>query len=134
MKINDLRIGNYIHPISYFKSTEEIDSHIYLQARIINESGGLICSNGRHLKPGSFAPVMMTPELKQKLGFIKTDFSGIPNMGGVMWRKMLPNVIVDIYDDKTVLNLNIPIPHITFLHQWQNLHYILTGQEIKIEV
>lgn len=77
-------------------------------------------------------PVPLTPELLEKC------------LGNKNWVEVKRNVFVgfnkltdDIYlqmEAKGVQPLYCPLPHIKHLHQLQNLIYILSGNELNVEI
>jgi hypothetical protein len=132
MSYKDLRIGSYVHPIMLEHRDEVVRDDIYL--KVSQVSAGKVSVDSPRPDYRDFATVILTPELFKKLGFVKTDFAGHPNVKGVMWRKLLDNCVVDIEQDSATLNLSFHIPAILYLHEWQNLHKVLTGKEVEISL
>ena len=131
----ELRIGSYVHPVECDHVQEEVQDHIFLKVSVIEATGTIIVKGSPEIiTPEYYAAVTLTDKLLHRIGFTKVDFSGAPNVTGTLWRKLLDNCIVDIYPDKTILNLSTRIAHICHLHQWQNLYKVLTGEELKLDL
>lgn len=73
---------------------------------------------------GKAVGIPLTEKTFEKLK-IPTSFSFASNFEG---RFKNSAVWIEEYGEGEEL-----LPHIQFVHQWQNLHYLLTGQELKIE-
>lgn len=113
MKVNELRIGNYVMYEPTIDDWEEkvITLHSLLQVDI---------------SPESYCGIPLTEEWLLKFGFDETIVEGYPlyqsNKG----------FIVEYYVDESVfliLDFEVRVKHV---HQLQNLYFALTGKELEL--
>ncbi len=116
MKANELRIGNWIKD-DESKKTGQVTE---ISDMLIESTGGFDASFGE--------PIPLTPEWLERFGF------GIPNHGHAMEKKGFYFYVGQFMGGNYYLEhpdsghfVGQPINHV---HQLQNLHFALTGEEL----
>ncbi|WP_027378163.1 hypothetical protein [Chryseobacterium daeguense] len=77
---------------------------------------------------GRFSPIPITFEWLLKLGFIEGGLSLMRSVKNDVWLEWDRNTIAITYFSKEIL-----IETIKYIHQLQNLHFVLTGEELQIK-
>jgi hypothetical protein len=129
MKINELRIGNFIQ-VPYGNEEPWIREVDYLSGDFV------VTQNGRYCNDDEFDFAPLTEEWLLKFGFVKYDQMGdnsfwnynLPNHRG--WNLAIFNP--GIYVSFGTLNWD-NCPTIQYIHQLQNLYFCLTGQELTFK-
>lgn len=141
MKANELRIGNWV--MCQFRG--EYKPHA-IKSIYFNDEEKLYfveLDNGFKCNVNGISPIELTNELLEKLGFqltdkpiVKTDLRLSPHF---VYRKSIENTHIDI--DPVQLSIlqrgtgnMVNIRDIRHLHQIQNAYYMVTGEELNIEL
>ncbi|MGL5233840.1 MAG: hypothetical protein ACRC8Z_03660 [Empedobacter falsenii] len=130
MKVNELRVGNYY----YFNHTEisKKDQVIKIDLKM------LFAMSNDHLHYGLefYSPISLTEEWLLKFGFEKND-SGF---GHIVYEKNENTIQIELLQPVAIFRIFIPnfgftaINYVQYLHQFQNLYFALTGEELKINL
>ena len=126
MKANELRIGNWINDNGYNSIIGVIDSHYHA----IQISG-----SPRMIALETIEPIPLTEEWLIKFGFdLQTDDEDEPdNLCKTYWSNDKLDYIN--YDSKEnefiIMGYSLGIK-IYFIHQLQNIYFVLTGEELTI--
>ena len=125
MKANELRIGNYIHSsissCNYKKGLVEVDLHTFAKIRLQDALS--------HLEP-----IPLTEEWLLKFGASERVIAGMDNEFTIQkdefeiaWDKTYGVIVftLDGYD-------SFSLPNIKHVHQYQNLYFALTNEELTI--
>lgn len=116
MTANELRIGNYIYyPIGV---PIKVDYHIIRAFFVINPHP-------------DYLPIPITKELLLKCGFYTSDWDD--NTSFRLQISDYYTLVVNLEFDTYELG-DLDIRKITYLHELQNLYFILTGNELKINI
>jgi hypothetical protein len=111
----ELRIGNWILDFGIACKV-----HPLIIARLVTiENEGKICIN--------IDPIPLTEEVLIKAGFVEQDMTGDSSEWYIPGERSLFSLIKEnkfCYNYKTEIN---------YLHQLQNLHYVLTSKELEIK-
>lgn len=127
IKANELRIGNYVEAFVGVSIGMCKICEILKDDRIIVEAPEELKQNNEkyiRLNCEEIEPAPLTPAILKKCGF-KKCIDGYLHLDDVMF-----------FDDCLYLdegNGNIPVPHIKYLHQLQNIYHPLVGQELNIQ-
>lgn len=149
MKANELRIGNCV---LYENEYREI-GHIMNDGRLgIVLKGCSRVIQRAYVYDEELRPIPLTEEILLKAGFVKLPHK---NIGDSMIKKLgrgkhlsisnrcTPNEIIALVDDPSDDIMEMPNVHIiknydydgyTHLHQLQNLYFVLTGEELNIQL
>lgn len=131
MKVNELRIGNWIKYKDKLMQVVQLSSLMILCQR--DENQFLV-----NCAPKEFQPIELTEELMLKIGFKKD---------GNNYSLVCDDIEVGFYIDKfkQVLYINVSREKrfyknelrsydVKYLHQLQNAYYLLTNEELKVEL
>lgn len=118
----ELRIGNWM----LRSDGKDIGTLSYIQIASINDIDKVI----RDVDEGGYTyldirPISLTPEILQKIGFIDELDNDRP------W---LPGSDYEYHLDTNELHFRTSTVKVNFVHQFQNIHFALTGEELKIEL
>jgi hypothetical protein len=128
MKEKDLRIGNTIHRISKDtynfngEGTDKIitDADVNVDLWILKEIS--------ELTQKEYFAIELTEKVLLKIGFEK-----INHIHGYSFyslsKSKLNKCNINIYDNKTLF-MNYSVKHCKYLHELQNLFFVLTGSEL----
>lgn len=142
LKCTDLRIGNLI---DYFGDIIKVDVIDCFDGK---ERVGGKTKDGEHVydKPSYFDPIELTEEVLLKIGFEKNKYD---------WWKYFPDrengisiLMTDNYttieyanlfhcpEDVTEVNYGstLEFPRRIYIHQLQNAYYLLTNEELEVEL
>ena len=122
MKAQEIRIGNYI------------DRNGLMEVRVISQSGVKIYDHVNNIFPPTFfdfdeniKPIPLTEEWllkfgceKAKRGFVIDRFRLTYNEQYEFWY---------VIDDSTLSY----ITKVEFVHEWQNVYFVLNGEELEIK-
>lgn len=115
--INELRSGNWI--FAFGKGNVQVTS---INADYVN--GGL--------QENILKGIELTEDTLQRCGFIKEYncfyFHGVPEPLSLFYNKY-GDVCIEEYGEGEV-----PLEHIKYLHQLQNLYVFLSGKELKVKL
>jgi hypothetical protein len=134
MKINELRIGNYISPLGIGITVVE---------GLCTWDGLIQSSNFAERGIEDFEPIPLTEEWLLKFGFEDVDL----NMSGSNWlvkeqKGLWRQAIRIAYSEKSeewsltlecVSPPTLSIVRLKYVHQLQNLYFALTGNELNIK-
>jgi hypothetical protein len=137
LQAKDLRIGNYLHELCDNKkeviSVKEIHSGDFRFAIITNKDE-LISSD-------FFEPIELTEDVLMKCKFYENILYDIRVGCYGEYCTILSfrlnedkELSVDVYDEGSSEGVGIPMKHIKYLHQLQNLVQCLTGQELEVKL
>jgi hypothetical protein len=118
MKINELRIGNYISPLG--RGTTVVEG-------LCIWDGLIQSSNFAERGIEDFEPIPLTEEWLLKFGCIEVYENAFQDVDSTF--------IVEFKENKFIVYLICPMPwvkleYIKYVHQLQNLYFALTGEEI----
>lgn len=118
MKANELRIGNLI-----------IDEHGTLSNIVeITDYDRIAVGNNRVVTDlSNCEPIPLTEEWAEKFGVQYTDT--ITYKGYII---RFDNIVITIKNDMVYL-MGQQISNVKYVHQFQNLYFILTGKELTIK-
>ena len=122
MEAKQLRIGNYA--FTYKPEMFGIIKAISANETVYLEVGSISYPN---LPANKLMPILLTPEILEKCGFIK-DEDGCMLFGEIFY--WLNAGILQIAMGYTPL-INAPCKYI---HQLQNLYFSLTGEELEVKL
>lgn len=106
MKVNELRIGNWVR-------IRESDTKVQVEAYMLNLSELSNCQ-----------PIPLTPKILEKRGFASNPYQDRYELGDLHFEYCgIRNIV---WCEK--------YPHIKYLHQLQNLYFALTGEELTIKL
>lgn len=119
MRIEDLRVGNYVYSGNILTQIDSIDNEL---TELINN--------------GWFKPIPLTEDILLKCGFKKEKVSSYG--GADMWQGMGAYS----YNGEWIFSGDYRCLHlvgyfntqINYLHQLQNLYFALTGEELTIKL
>lgn len=138
MKINELRLGNWVKCKNNYAKVENMSSRFimdtsdYVGVRYINE-GYTMCVNT------AFTPIEITEEMlvnlfgKPRINEYKFDIYTVPT----------PTIGIEIQDRRKsplptpticVLKFGVHVCDIEYLHQLQNIYYLLIGKELEVSL
>lgn len=120
IKAEELRIGNWITDRNDFHMQVVSLGSDYMYADFEGNEGDVWEFNFENNKPN---PIPLTEEILLKCGFEK-------GKGTILF---LNGFYYDTFDGEFSF-ISIIINNIKYLHQLQNLHYILTGQELEVKL
>lgn len=133
MKINELRIGNWVKrnlptDMTYAKVLEIIHNGLLVQ----DKDGYVGCSMN------FIEPIELTEELLYKIGFCFGGVSGYgkhyvkTNGNDTLWCKIYEsgNMSLTCNNNANLIQLH----KVKFLHQLQNAHYLLTNEELEVKL
>lgn len=139
---NELRIGNYIghHDSDYTNDPKEIhfrDVVIEIRERVVLLKS-LVC-DGIYCSYDELIPIPLTPEILEKCGFIDRSGTLANRLGfGLTLFERLEIVwyVQDGYIRYQTKGQGFThtFEHIKYLHQLQNLYFILTNKELEIKL
>ncbi|MCT4330944.1 hypothetical protein HZP13_14590 [Elizabethkingia anophelis] len=109
MEANELRIGNYVNHNGFAPVTIDAVDIIHCQ---------------QHSE--AYKPIELTEEWLLKLGFIKSKFSS-------NCFKITNGYKFDFAGGEVLYLDSIRLEHIKYIHQLQNLHFALGGEELTIK-
>ena len=118
MRVNELRIGNFI----YYRDKESILTVTSLGYKF--EAVNEICMPYGSDDIREFNPIPLTEEWLIKLGFIKNDSTTFEK-NGYYFDLEDTTFYNDWPSNASTLNKNVQ-----YLHQIQNLYFALTGEEL----
>ena len=114
MKVNELRIGNFVQLNTNITQVDVIDYN-----QIIATEFGLI--ELKYIKP-----IPLTEEWLLKFGFYKND-----ELFTIEWNEFSFSIF-DFDNGKFAINNSFNYVDIIYVHQLQNLYFALTGEELII--
>jgi hypothetical protein len=119
MKANEFRIGNCV-----------LDNNGNIREINIDILSFIQISTTTRLKIIGFEPIPLTEEWLLKFGFEKTEWDNFNS-----YRLMIcnNNYIIVLYSDGNCEVGDIITCKIEYLHQFQNLYFAITGEELKIK-
>jgi hypothetical protein len=101
---------------------------VYWDERLIRICGG--ARNDELLRESQLKPITLTEEWLIKFGFIEWDYKQFqsPYYSGSHYviKTGIPSPFNYMVNDKLIM-------HIKYVHQLQNIYFLLTGQELKIK-
>ncbi|MCT3817806.1 hypothetical protein HZQ56_17860 [Elizabethkingia anophelis] len=109
MEAKQLRIGNYVNHNGFVPVTIDAVDIIHCQQH-----------------PEAYKPIELTEEWLLKLGFIKSKFSS-------NCFKITNGYKFDFAGGEVLYLDSIRLEHIKYVHQLQNLHFALGGEELTIK-
>ena len=114
IKVEDLRVGNYL-----------LDG--YGEIFQVKQIGtGLIESHGMHIyEIEEIKPIELTEEILLKSEFL--NWNGYYSKGDIKYEE--ENIILNFWSDDSYV-----IKGIKYLHQLQNLYFMLCNEELKINL
>ena len=130
MKANELRVGNYVkskewHGCNQIEGIELFESCFELKVK------GYIhkCESGKYF---DIAPISLTVDWLRKFGFKQSGggYSATENKSHVYFSKGPINIR---FDQDEIFTYQYPVIEIKSVHQLQNLHYALTGEDLIIK-
>jgi len=121
MKVNELRIGNYVNADLYNNDLILIESICSKNEEIFNSTTGEIPLT-------SIKPIPLTEEWLLKFGF---DLK----KGTKYFHKEFNRLYLDISNPiyKHLGNVNGNLKEVEYVHQLQNLYFALTNEELTIK-
>ncbi len=129
MKAQDLRLGNFV--IAKNKIIKIIE---FRESFVLGENDNSIIGD----LPSQMKPIELTEKLLYNIGFC---FGGVseygkhyikPNGNNTLWCKIYENGDMSLTCNNNA-NL-IQLHKVKFLHQLQNAYYLLTNQELEINL
>ena len=109
MEAKELRIGNYVNHNGFAPITIDAVDIIHCQQH-----------------PEAYKPIELTEEWLLKLGFNKSKFSS-------NCFKITNGYKFDFAGGEVLYLDSIRLEHIKYIHQLQNLHFALGGEELTIK-
>lgn len=126
IKANELRLENLVLYKGEALPIYSIDRAGLSFSRIndiqVNKKSGATLGTGEI----DFEPILLTPEILEKCGF-KRDYTR------ESWHHMtfvLDQIVLEWLDEKCGYN---GVCQLSYLHQRQNLYFVLTGEELTIK-
>jgi len=112
IQVQELRIGNVVMDMN-------------------NGNKVVTIEHGYDLWDGDFAPIDLTPEILERCGFDGRDFIELDTYAFIFIEKDNVCVFQTEYETEVA---RTKLPHIKYLHQLQNLYYMLKGTELTINL
>jgi hypothetical protein len=124
MEAKELRLGNLIY-FTEDQTVFEVDEICDVFYTVKNEK------ETTQIEQSEFSPIPLTEEWLTKFGFAKGDF---------FWRKSPLTIglykyetTVDLEDDDDIQDMVTLGVDLKYVHQLQNLYFVLTGTELTIK-
>lgn len=134
MKANELRIGNYVN---YENRPFEVIETSPISLVVRKKIGDIFEMQHRALDVAQ--PIELTEELLVKIGFDKHDEAmniyAFENERAVVVyvpnRKLLR---IEGVENDVLIDRNIRLNNIEYVHELQNAYYLLTSEELEVEL
>ncbi|MFP7656101.1 hypothetical protein [Chryseobacterium proteolyticum] len=126
MELKELRIGNYInYPLNIDKQPIVVNGIV----------GNKILTDSFEGDAECFFPIILNEEWMDKLGFehIVNEFTKVDFWQLKRKRNEYHKPVIVIYKDRTTVGNNTYVKHLKFVHQVQNLYFILSGEELEVK-
>lgn len=120
MKANELRIGNWIKYEDKLVQVVQVSSMMILCQR--DENQFLV-----NCLPEDYEPIELTEEVLEKIGFAGRKYIDTPYTSFVWENKTIEYQSGDCEYDVIICVCK-------YLHELQNAYFLLTGQELNIEL
>ena len=138
MEVNELRIGNLVNiPESvrkdFWDCTEfSIIGDNFKISVITNEEVNiLIHGSEEEFAIKEIEPIPLTEKILVKCGFEQIDHIDGYSFWSMKRKRNSKKPAICIYDNYTTVGNNTRVKHCEFVHQFQNLYFVLTGEELK---
>jgi hypothetical protein len=128
MKAQELRIGNYFQHKGH-------NPKLYSQVKVLTENG-IMANLVTGISKNTIEPIPLTPEILKKAGFDIKKKPRIANEGNDIHVLELCAMYTttDGYISFIFFVGDMPFIKIEYLHQLQNFHYALKGEELEIKI
>ena len=137
LEVKELRIGNCITGVYYDLDSDEEKEQLCKVVSIdsvgAHEYPIMVDGLGNEIEEYQrLEPVPLTEEWLFKLGFEIVNH--IDGYSFYSYKKKGKGGFcnITIYDQYTRVGNNTSVPHVKYVHQLQNLHFILTGFEVEV--
>lgn len=138
MKTSELRLGNWVKYKDKYAKVENMSSRFimdtsdYIGVRHTGEGYTMCVST-------AFKPIELTDEVLSKIGFNK--YNDVINIYVFENERVIiiyaPNLkllrIEDIKND-ILIDRNVRLNNVEYLHQLQNVYYLLIGKELEVSL
>lgn len=135
LKCTDLRIGNLI---DYFGDIIKVDTIDYFDGK--ERVGGVNTTEGDRVfdKPSYFEPIELTEEVLLKIGFVKeNEVNRMYNNRCVVSYyigNFYKELVIEVRRENGFYKNNMVHYDIKYLHQLQNAYYLLTNEELEVNL
>jgi hypothetical protein len=130
IQANELRIGDIVLRAKLLQKAYTLPNEWEYDQITVSHNDITACV----LKPESFKPIPLTPEILEKCGFVYDDVfekwfiylnKHELDIDRLTFRKYEGFICFDGIDKRTILK------QVKYLHQLQNLYFALTGEELE---
>lgn len=132
MKANELRLGNWVMGIGYMRVTElktELDNNF-----ITASNKDVVYMD----EEDSFQPIELTEEVLLKIGFVKeNEINRMYNNRCVVSYyigNFYKELVIEVRRENGFYKNNMVHYDIKYLHQLQNAYYLLTNEELEVNL
>jgi hypothetical protein len=133
IQANELRLGNYVMRKTVIDALD--NGNVYLPCDILMLKDCFLLQEN-----WAFKPIPLAPEIIEKCGF-KDSYPGHTPTDGAVMNKRFENarMILEINEDREsgVWRFSNWFPTkvpVKYLHQFQNIVFLLTGEELEINL
>lgn len=131
MQVNELRIGNYVNHIGYDFHEDEIIPDGTYDVHIVDiETLMFLEGKMDYYTKSGFQPILLNEEWVTNFGFNYIAYDGFRM--SLEKHNLTYNYFLDT--KKCYVNINGENIFIEYVHQFQNIHFALTGEELKIKI
>lgn len=122
MKVNELRIGNYI---------EGKDGSID-EVRELAAGTGLVGKINDNPGEGYFKPIRLTEEWLVKFGLAKSQYSSMD----IVRYNIDETLVVKLYSGGggSIAHQGIDMTFADYVHELQNFYFMITGEDLTVEL
>ncbi len=134
MKANELRIGNWVQTTEGYKRVAELDKYGIAYHMTFDAVKLALC---KYLKP-----IPLTEEILLKCGFekIEEEFDGHTDLHYILKVDSFCTLVLcddfsfSFQDEKLKEQICVKNDTLNSVHRLQNLYFVLTGEELEIEL
>lgn len=137
MKVNELRIGNVVYG-GVLDTIAKVSIIEYNELHNVARCVGVSCDKGIEFE--QLRPIPLTKSILENYGFKLTSrIDKFVNSNGVGYESPHPEHCIAVLGDTCFVCLLVvadnvmPLPYsVKYLHQLQNIHFVLTEQELDV--
>lgn len=138
MKANELRLGNWIKYKNSYAKVENMSSRFIMDT---SDYVGVRYTGGWYTMCVStaFKPIELTEEVLLKIGFSKyNDVINIYSFENesviVIYAPDLKLLRIEDIKSDILIDRNVRLNNVEYLHQLQNVYYLLIGKELEVSL
>lgn len=133
LNVNELRLGNYVNYEQTIHYITLVDRLGFIETRYLNQD---INEEDYRCSIGTINPIILTEQLLEQLGFIRSGYDLLfwkhskikEEFAGINWAdKDIPEYqFLNFLIDGKIIQIH-------YVHQLQNLFYVLTNEELVLK-